>query len=253
MPETALDRHGKPRRTGGPHFAASALRPPGCVELGAVRLKSLTMVRHGESTGNAALAAALRAGAEEFASGTRDADFPLSDLGRAEAAALGTWLARHPQPDLIGCSPYLRARETADIALREPDWPQPRLDERLRDREKGILQGHTASGVRTRFPAEHHERERVGKFYYRPPGGESWPDVALRIRSLLPELHGHALIFTHDLVIVMTRYILGDLTEAEILDIESDQLRNCSVSRWEQDGSTMRLVGYNETEHLPAP
>lgn len=216
-----------------------------------MRLESLTMVRHGESTGNAGLASAIAAGAEEFAAGLRDADIRMSELGRAQAAAVGSWLAGRPRPDTVLSSPYVRARETADIALRDLDWPVPRLDERLRDREKGAIQGHTALGVRNRFPAEHRERKRVGRFYYRPPGGESWPDVALRLRTLLPELEGHVVVFTHDLVIVMTRYIFGGLSEDEILEIESDQLKNCSVSRWERDGSAMRLVDYNATEHLP--
>ncbi|MFI6867380.1 histidine phosphatase family protein [Nocardia sp. NPDC050406] len=213
-------------------------------------LESLTMVRHGESTGNAALAQALRSGAEEFAAGTRDADIPLSPVGRAQAAAVGGWLTDRPRPDSVLCSPYLRARVTAELALSELDWPAPRFDERVRDREKGLLQGLTAIGVRNRFPVEHRERKRLGRFYYRPPGGESMPDVALRMRGLLPELRGHVVVFTHDMVILMTRYILDNASEAEILEIESDPLANGSISRWERDGSALRLVGYNETDHL---
>lgn len=208
------------------------------------------MVRHGESTGNAALAEALRSGAEDFALGTRDADFPLSELGRSQAVAVGVWLAKQRTPGTVLCSPYVRARATADIALRELDWPASQFDERLRDREKGIIQGLTALGVRNRFPTEHRERKRVGRFYYRPPSGESMPDVALRLRTLLPELHGDVVVFTHDMVILMTRYILDGLGEAEILEIESDQLANGSISRWAREGSRLRLLGYNETTHL---
>ena len=35
------------------------------------------------------------------------------------------------------------------------------------------------------YPDEAKRRDLLGKFYYRPPGGESWADVALRIRSVL--------------------------------------------------------------------
>ncbi len=156
------------------------------------------MVRHGESTANAALAAAIRVEAEEFDKGTRDPDVGMSD----------------------------------------------------RDRDTGILHGLTALGVRRRHPAEHRERERLGRFYYRPPGGESWPDVALRLRPLLPELSGHTLVFTHDIVIVMTRYILANLTEPEILKIESTQLANASITRGQRTPTGLRLTTYNDTTHL---
>ena len=59
------------------------------------------------------------------------------------------------------------------------------VDERLRDRELGILDALTAHGVDVRLPAEAARRRWLGKFYYRPPGGEAWTDVALRLRSFL--------------------------------------------------------------------
>ena len=43
----------------------------------------------------------------------------------------------------------------------------------------------TGAGIREQYPDEAQRRDLLGKFYYRPPGGESWADVALRIRSLL--------------------------------------------------------------------
>ena len=64
----------------------------------------------------------------------------------------------------------------------------PRLDERLRDRELGILDRLTSAGVEARFLEEGERRRWLGKFYYRPPGGESWADVVLRLRSLLADL-----------------------------------------------------------------
>ena len=39
-----------------------------------------------------------------------------------------------------------------------------------------------------RFPFEAQRRQWLGKFYHRPPGGESWADVALRLRFFLAEL-----------------------------------------------------------------
>lgn len=62
-------------------------------------------------------------------------------------------------------------------------------DERLRDRELGILGRLTRLGAEKRFPKEAERRFWVGKLYYRPPGGESWAEVALRLRSVLEELN----------------------------------------------------------------
>ena len=61
----------------------------------------------------------------------------------------------------------------------------------------------TSHGVATRYPIEAERRRRLGKFYHRPPGGESWVDVALRIRSLRDSLarehlNKRVLLVTHD-------------------------------------------------------
>lgn len=209
------------------------------------------MIRHGESATNAASARAELDGSELFGSGTRDPDVPLTDLGRAQAAAVGTWLAGQPERAwTVWCSPYSRARETAAIALGAVGSPRVRIDERLRDREIGNLHGLTDLGWRRRYPEEFALRERLGRFYYRPPGGESWVDVALRLRALLDELDGHVLAFAHDIVVVMTRYVLEGLDEAAILEIERGKIRNGSISRWERSDTGLIPAGYNETAHL---
>ena len=63
-----------------------------------------------------------------------------------------------------------------------------RLDERLRDRELGVLDRLTRRGVEARHPEEAELRRRLGKFYHRPAGGESWADIALRVRTALADL-----------------------------------------------------------------
>ncbi|MFC4051711.1 histidine phosphatase family protein [Actinomadura syzygii] len=229
-------------------------------------LQWLILTRHGESTGNVAYEAVLGTDAEEAGIPERDADVPLSDTGRAQAAALGRRLAALPpdeRPTLVVASPYLRALDTAKIALAaafgdrpdDPDVPPLRVDERLRDREQGVLQGLTALGVRRRFPAEAAQLDRLGKFYYRPPGGESWADLALRLRSFYRDLEadapgGRILVVTHDAIVVMTRYVVEGLSEREILEIEKEPVANASLTRWRRDGTGLRAVCYNECAHL---
>ncbi len=209
-------------------------------------LETLTMIRHGESTGNVARAVALREGAEVMDIPERDADVPLSELGRGQAAALGDRLAGLERPGLIVASSFLRARETAEIALKASGSPAITLDERLRDREGGLFYGLTWTGITNRHPDEAARLVRDGKFYYRPPGGESWADVALRLRAFLAELDGTVLVFAHDVIIVLARYILEGLTEAEVMELEKTPVSNCSISRWERG----RLVLYNDVSHL---
>lgn len=237
-------------------------------------LQWLTLTRHGESTGNLAYQAVEGTDAEEAGIPERDADVPLSDTGRAQAATLGRWLAALPEderPTLVIASPYLRTLDTAEIALaqtpyaapRDPDGVRVQVDERLRDREQGVLQGLTARGVRNRFPDEADRLRRLGKFYYRPPGGESWADLALRLRSFYRDLQDgapgeRALVVTHDAIVVMTRYLVEELTEREVMEIEKEPVANASVTRWRHNGTGLAAVCYNDCAHLagtgtPAP
>ena len=102
-------------------------------------LTELILVRHGQSEGNVAAEAALRDDLERIDVPVRDPDIELSELGRRQAAAVGTWLAKQPaddQPDVTWTSPYRRARQTGQIALDEASLELPVLvDERLRDRD----------------------------------------------------------------------------------------------------------------------
>ena len=229
-------------------------------------LQWLNLTRHGESTGNLAYQAVRGTDAEEAGIAERDADVPLSDAGRAQAATLGRWLAALPaaeRPTHVIASPSLRTVDTATIALARTSWAAPqdpegvrlRVDERLRDRELGVLQGLTALGVRRRFPEEAARLHRLGKFYHRPPGGESWADLALRLRSFYRDLEadapgGRVLVVTHDAIVVMTRYLVEDLTEKEVMEIEREPVANASVTRWRGDGSGLRAVCYNDCAHL---
>ncbi|WP_242885962.1 histidine phosphatase family protein [Actinomadura litoris] len=222
-------------------------------------LQWLNLTRHGESTGNVAYRSVLGTDAEETGITERDADIPLSGAGRAQAAALGRWLAALPEderPTLVVASPYLRALDTARIALAEAPYTVPlRVDERLRDREQGVLEGLTPTGVRRRFPAEAERARRLGKFYYRPPGGESWTDLALRLRGFYRDLEaeapgGRVLVATHDAIVVVSRYLVEGLSEREVLEIEKEPVGNASLSRWRHDGGGLRAVSYNDSTHL---
>ncbi|ROS26058.1 histidine phosphatase family protein [Cellulomonas sp. PhB150] len=220
----------------------------------------LVLVRHGESVGNLAAAAAERAGADVLEIETRDADTPLSERGTAQARALGAWLAAVPRaerPDVVWCSPYLRARQTAAAALDAAGVDVPvRLDERLRDRELGITDRLTSRGIAHLFPDEAARRALLGKFYYRPPGGESWADVALRLRSFLADTERRedgrrVLVVTHDAVVALVRYVLEGLTEEGLFElVRAHGVRNASVSIIDRADEGWRTSSFDDVAHL---
>nr|WP_231134589.1 histidine phosphatase family protein [Motilibacter deserti] len=218
------------------------------------------MARHGESIGNVADRAARAAGAPRLDLSTRDPDVPLTDTGRAQAQGLGEWLSRQAEPPtVVLCSPYARASSTAEIALRAAGLELPLVhDERLRERDLGVLDGLTGTGIREALPEEAARRDHLGKFYYRPAGGESWCDVALRVRSLLADLRSDSagqdvLVVAHEAVVMVFRFVIEGLGEQEVLAIQkNDTLANAAVTTYELKDGALALRTYNETTHLEA-
>lgn len=207
--------------------------------------RRLWIVRHGESAGNVARRTAHAAGHPVIDVAERDVDVPLSELGEQQALTLGRWFAAQPErPEVVLTSPYLRARRTAELVREaggvDPAWAGASLvvDERLREKELGLLNRLTRVGLAQRYPEQVALRAALGKFYHRPPSGESWCDVILRLRSALDTLrlqHGgrRVLIVAHQVVVLCLRYVLEGLTEEKILAIDAEgEVANCSVTEY---------------------
>ncbi|HVM28315.1 MAG TPA: histidine phosphatase family protein [Mycobacteriales bacterium] len=225
----------------------------------------LYVVRHGESSGNVARDAAEAEGLERIDIAERDMDVPLSETGLDQAAALGRWWGAQPadeQPSVVWTSPYVRARQTAERMLEAAGLDVPIVvDERLREREFGALDGLTRKGIVAQFPDESERRTRLGKFYHRPPGGESWADVLLRLRAALDSLRHDAAgervaLVGHQVVVLLVRYVLEGMTEKDVLEVDRQaEVANCSLTTYRYDSSVgvhggLRLDTYNEVGHL---
>ena len=231
----------------------------------------LWVVRHGQSAGNVASDLANSRQLPMLDIATRDMDTPLSPLGERQADALGYWFGTLPpeeQPDVLLCSPYLRAVETARRLLHVGEMPTTlRMDERLREKEFGVLDRYTRYGIQQKFPDLFEQRAHVGKFYFRPPGGESWCDVILRLRSVLEMLRrdhvaDRVLVVGHQVIVNCFRYLLEHLDEAAILEIDRQaDVPNCGLTEYALEDITQlsacfRLVAANqvapmEAEHAP--
>ena len=100
---------------------------------------NITLLRHGESTGNA----------ESRWQG--QAEFPLTEVGRAQAHALAArWKEEGAVFDHVVSSPLLRARETAEIIAAALNL-QIEFDPLWMERDNGEFAGLTAAQVRENF------------------------------------------------------------------------------------------------------
>ena len=172
--------------------------------------EKLWLVRHGQSQGNVARDIADEEGLHEIDIDVRDVDVPLSELGHQQAEAI--------------CEAGGMSGPTKLV-----------VDERLREREFGIFDRLTGVGIRAKCPEESAHRTKLGKFYHRPPGGESWADVILRLRSAMNTINLHycdrrVLIVCHQVVVLCMRYVLEELSEEEILHIDRQaEILNCGI------------------------
>ncbi|WP_433431029.1 histidine phosphatase family protein [Nonomuraea sp. CA-141351] len=211
-------------------------------------------VRHGQSQANLAH---QQAGDRPLFYEPGDHEVTLTELGRKQAAALGRLLAGMPAaetPEVVWCSPYLRALDTWRVALQS--WgagPLPvTVDERLRDQEAGAFAHYNLAAIRDRFPDELARREAQGAYAFRPPGGESLADVVVRLRELLADLREHAagrrvLIVAHDSVVLGLRHVIAGGPDADLAAVlEFAPVLNGSVSVWDRSG----LVRFNDVAHL---
>ncbi len=226
------------------------------------------LVRHGESAGNVARSEAEANGQLFINVVQREIDVPLSELGERQAMALGRWFAEMAdadKPTVILTSPYQRARETTELIIEhsgiEIEDITFAIDERLREKEFGIFDRLTKSGAQELYPEQAEARTTLGKFYYRPPGGESWCDVILRLRSVIDTItreyrRERVLIVAHQVVVNCFRYLFERLTEEAILaDDRREDIANCSVTAYQFDPQIgkkgkLALRLFNYVEHL---
>lgn len=124
-------------------------------------------------------------------------DSPLSPLGEAQARALAGRLRGVPFAAYY-CSDLGRAIQTARLLDSESPWI---LDERLRERNTGVLQGLTAKEMEARHP-QALRGYHSGDPDHVVPGGESARSIYDRTVACFHELanrhpDGQLLVVTH--------------------------------------------------------
>lgn len=166
------------------------------------------IARHGETVFNAA--SRLQGGAPHT---------PLTRAGFAQADEMGALLRvlLGPAPTLtLWSSPAGRALQTLAVIAEhlELDWHQARTDDRLREIDVGDWGERSYAEVLAEDGSVFDRA--TGLFARRPPGGEYYDDVALRLRSWLDDTRdepGDRLIVMHGM---SSRVLRGLLTGAPV-------------------------------------
>lgn len=143
--------------------------------------KQLVLVRHAESEGNT-LSVDERA---KFDKSTHS--YGLTEKGKLQAKLTGDYLkAQYGTFDTYYTSYYQRSRDTMSLM-----YPGMKVyeDPRLAEAQRGIYHFLTHEQIKEKYPEELERKSREGLYHYRPPSGENWPDVELRIHSFLTTLN----------------------------------------------------------------
>ena len=221
----------------------------------------IVLVRHGQSKYNEERELINRGILKTYSKdikSTRNSDIPLSPLGKKQAEKTAVFLKKtYGDFDLIFSSPFQRAYDTAKILSKK--FPKARfaVEERIREKEFGITDGLTPPELLALFPYEHERKQKEKKYYYRPIGGESYPDVNLRIWSFMTtivrEYSGKKiLIVSHSAVMLSFKKVLEKLSEKELLNIDKEnELKNCAIISYKFDlkmepRPKMKLGFYNK-------
>ncbi len=104
-------------------------------------------------------------------------DVPLSPLGVAQAQEVGRRLRRLRFAEVFS-SPLRRAIHTAQLASDLPQEAIRRI-EAFREIDLGLWEGLSVAEVQARYPGAY-EARGADLAHFRPPGGESFADVAAR-------------------------------------------------------------------------
>ncbi len=200
----------------------------------------IIFLRHGESTGNA----------EAVLQG--QADYPLSETGRKQAATLARrWQSEGVSFDRIIASPLLRARQTAEIVAAALQSPPIDFNPDWVERDYGLLTGLKAEEAYRRYPAPPFMNP------YMPFGetGESRWELFLRagraVQDLLCYAPGRYLVVAHGAILNMALCtVLGILPQPNQSGARFS-FYNTAFARltYTPGEHTWRLISFNDQGH----
>jgi broad specificity phosphatase PhoE len=177
-------------------------------------------------------------------------DVPLSDLGRRQAGATATAIARRWRFVAVYTSPMGRCVETGRIIAAPEGMEVCQLGD-LNDLDYGEWQWKTNEEVRAASP-ELYERWLTAPQSVRFPGGESLQDLMARTAEALrfvTELHPSQTVVMvgHDSV---NRALLMQMLAQPLSAYWRLAQSPCGINEIEMEDGRARVLRMNETAHL---
>lgn len=177
------------------------------------------------------------------------ADFPLSDRGHRQAAALAGWLPQEYQIDRLITSPLQRAQQTAAKIAEAASIPLE-VDPRLAERNTGRLAGLTHAEANERYPLRLPIR-----VHHRAPEGESYLDQFRRVADFYYETYYDQSLDGKTICVVAHGGTLNCLLDAAIglpplAEVDFNCADTCVHELQVQPGGRVRVQRLNATHHL---
>jgi broad specificity phosphatase PhoE/ribonuclease HI len=184
-------------------------------------------------------------------SGSGGADLDLSDVGRAQAAAVAQELRQRGGADLLISSPMRRTLATAASVASELGLAVHTAPD-LRECAFGEWDGLTFAEVASGWPQL--MREWLNSPDVSPPGGESLRSVAVRVNAAIARLVADApgvrlVIVTH---MTPIRVAVGSILDAPLSAITRLEIPPTSITTlaaWSDGNKSLR--GFGDIAHWP--
>ncbi|MDP1689581.1 MAG: histidine phosphatase family protein [bacterium] len=192
--------------------------------------RQLIFVRHAESVGNA-LQVCGNSGLIEPTH-----VYGLTELGREQARLTGKFLSSQYRPTIFYTSYYERSKETMRFMFRDALSIE---DSRLAEVSRGIYNYFSLNQIKEKYPEELKRKDFEGLYHYRPPGGENWPDIELRIHSFIETLKNeheeeNVVISGHNLWLVLFQKIIQHYSISEAMErFNNSGFENASITLYE--------------------
>jgi broad specificity phosphatase PhoE len=216
----------------------------------------LVLVRHAESARNVAKKGNrffLDDESRKAVQGVADHQVPITDEGRRQAELTGRALSSDFGVfDYVYHSGYRRTQETAEhllAAYTDEERKSMRVRHHLflRERDAGWTYDMTTTEAEAAFPWLQSYWDTFGRFFARPPGGESLAEVATRVHLFLGMLfrdrpRRRILVVSHAGTLRVFRYLLERWSHDEFIERwESEHVPNCAVTSYAFDPAAGRL------------
>jgi len=227
----------------------------GAIDVEKESLKPPTVMIGWADLGMPTVTVLARHGATEWSlekrfSGRGGKDMPLAPVGRAQAQALASEVARRSEVTRIIASPLLRTRQTAAI-VAEATGLDVEIDEGFAECGFGEWDGFTFAEVKARWPRE--LESWLGSLEVAPPGGESFAQCQERVaaarQGVVERYAGErVLIVAH---VSPIKILVGLAIDAPLSSVYRMELPPCSLTTlaWFPDGNAS-MFSFAEAGHL---